>query len=124
VKKIAIALTLFLFLIGCGTSDVPEMKEFMKAISSQEQLATVIDQYAATADTVPDVLTHCKLGQEKILHTEERNSTVFYTVEATVEKCAKSKSAVGTIRVFDLGWKDGKIVDFNWHGPKSGKVEY
>lgn len=119
-----IILTFALLVAGCGPSDVPEMKEFMGALDSPQKLGSVIDKYAATAETVPDVITDCKLGQEKILHTEERGGTIFYTVEATVETCEKSESAIGTIRVFDLGWKDGKIVDFNWHGPKSGKVEY
>lgn len=123
-KKFFIIFTLFLFLAGCGTSDVPEMKDFMGAISSKDKLAAAIDKYAATKGTVPEVLTHCELGQEKIINTEERNNTVFYTVEATVEKCAKSENAVGTIRVFEIGWKDGKIVNFKWHGPKSGRVEY
>jgi hypothetical protein len=41
-----------------------------------------------------------------------------------VEKCERSEAAVGTVRIFVMGWKGGKIVKFAWGGPKSGKVEY
>ncbi len=124
-KTVLMGLIVLLLLAGCGTPDpdVPEMNEFMKAVNSPKELTAAIAKFS-TGDIVPAALTHCKLGHQKILHTEERDGSIFYTVEATVEKCDKSESAVGTIRVFDLGWKNGKIVDFNWHGPKSGQVEY
>ena len=33
-------------------------------------------------------------------------------------------AAVGTVRIFAIGWKSGKIAKFVWGGPKGGKVEY
>jgi hypothetical protein len=49
----------------------------------------------------------------------------YYTVESRVEKCEEhSAAAVGTVRIFAMGWKGGKIVKFAWGGPKGGKVEY
>jgi hypothetical protein len=45
-------------------------------------------------------------------------------MEARVEKCESSPAAVGTVRIFVMGWKNGKIAKFVWGGPKGGKVEY
>lgn len=123
-KRLFIALTLLLFLSACGTSVLPEMKEFMGAFGSKEKVAAVVEKYAASPEIVPEALQTCDLGKPKITKTEKKDGMVLYTAEAKVVSCDKSETAVGTIRVFDMGWKDGKIVFFEWKGPKSGKVEY
>jgi len=123
-KRLFIALTLLLFLSGCGTSVLPEMKEFMGAFGSKEKVAAAVEKYAAAPEIVPEAIQTCDLGKPKITKTEKKDGMVLYTAEAKVESCDQSETAVGTIRVFDIAWKDGKIVSFEWKGPKSGKVEY
>ena len=124
-KKLLVGLMLTLFLVACGGSVTPEMEEFLGAFGSQEQLTSVIEKYAASPEIVPEALNACNLGKPLITNTEHKDDgTVVYSAEAKVEKCEKSENAVGTIRIFDIGWKDGKIVSFEWQGPKSGNVEY
>ena len=123
-KKLLLVMTFIIFLASCGSSDVPEMNEFMNALSSQEKTQTVAAKYSATQGIVPEALSSCHLGSSKITNTEKKNGTVVFTVEVVVDRCEKSETAVGTVRIFDIAWKDGKIISFNWKGPKSGKVEY
>lgn len=123
-RKLILGIALFVFLIGCGNSVVPEMKEFMGAFGSKEELVSVVEKYAADPEIVPDALNACELGKPRITNTEQKEGKTIYTVEAVVENCDKSETAVGTIRVFDIAWENGKIISFSWQGPKSGKVEY
>lgn len=123
-KSLSIAVLIF-FMAGCGTSGVtPEMKEFMAAFGSKEKVQEVVKKYASSAEIVPEALQTCNLGKPNITKTEKRDGRIIYTAEAKVETCEKSETAVGTIRIFDIGWENGKIVSFEWHGPKGGKVEY
>lgn len=123
-KRLFVGLTLLLFLSACGTSVLPEMQDFMSAFGSKEKVAAAVEKYAGSPEIVPDALKTCELGKPKITSTVEKDGMTLYTAEAKVESCDMSENAVGTIRVFDIAWKDGKIVSFEWKGPKSGKVEY
>jgi ketosteroid isomerase-like protein len=123
-KMLLIGMTLIVFLASCGTSDVPEMEEFMSALSSQEKTQIVANEYSATQGIIPEALWGCHLGSSRITNTEEKSDTVVFTVEVVVDRCEKSETAVGTVRTFDIAWKDGKVISFDWKGPKSGKVEY
>lgn len=123
-KKILTGLTILFFLAGCSNSPTPEMKEFMGALSSKEKIATVVNKYSPTSGVVPESLQACNLGASKITNTEKKGETILYTAEVTVDSCEKSETAAGTIRTFSIAWKSGKIVSFDWQGPKSGKVEY
>jgi len=96
----------------------------MEALSSKEKTAMVVNKYSSAPGTVPEALQACNLGMSKITNTDKNGATVLYTAEVTVESCEKSETAAGTVRTFDIGWKDEKIVSFDWKGPKSGKVEY
>ncbi|MFA5517715.1 MAG: hypothetical protein WDA74_00530 [Spirochaetota bacterium] len=123
-KRLFVVLTLLLFFSACGTSVLPEMKDFMSAFGSKEKVAVVVEKYAADSEIVPKALEICELGTPNITNTEKKDGMVLYTAEAVVEDCESSETAVGTIRIFDIGWKDGKIVSFEWQGPKGGAVEY
>ena len=123
-RKFLTSLVLFLFIVGCSNSVAPEMKEFMGTLSSKEKIAAVVNKYSSAQGIVPESLQACNLGASKITNTEKKGGTVLYTAEVTVKSCEKSETAAGTVRTFDIGWKDGKIVSFDWKGPKSGKVEY
>lgn len=123
-KRLFFSLVTFFLLAGCGGPDVPEMKEFMNALGSPDQVAAIVEKYAANPEIVPEALSTCNLGRPNITNTETHGDEVVFTVEAVVEKCDQSETAVGTIRVFNMGWKSGKIVSFEWQGPKSGNVEY
>ncbi|MFO7813337.1 MAG: hypothetical protein R6V21_10250 [Pelovirga sp.] len=123
-KNLLISLAVLIFIVGCSNSVDPEMKELMGALSSKEKIAMVVDKYSSTSGIVPEALQACNLGASKITNTEKKDGTVLYTAEVLVESCEKSETAAGTVRTFDIGWKDGKIVSFDWKGPKSGKVEY
>ena len=85
--------------------------------------ATVLSKYASEG-VVPQELTICDMTKPVISKTEVKEGITYYTLESRVEKCEHSPAAVGTTRIFAVGWKDGKIAKFIWGGPKSGKVEY
>lgn len=124
-KKFLSIAVFIIFMAGCGTTGViPEMKEFIAAFGSKEKVQEVVKKYSASAEIVPEALQTCNLGKPNITKTEKKDGRVIYTAEARVESCEKSDTAVGTIRIFEIGWENGKIVSFEWHGPKGGKVEY
>jgi len=124
-KKFLSLATFIIFMAGCGTpGTIPEMKEFMAAFGSKDKIQEVVKKYSGSAEIVPEALQTCNLGKPNITKSEKKNGRILYTVESRVEKCEKSDTAVGTIRIFEIGWENGKIVSFEWHGPKGGKVEY
>ena len=124
----AIGLVLvILFLVGtlgCSRSSViPEMKDVIDNFTDRAKRDTVLNKYAS-AGVVPQELTLCDMTKPVISKTEVKEGVTYYTLESRVEKCEHSPAAVGTTRIFAIGWKDGKIAKFIWGGPKSGKVEY
>lgn len=124
-KKFLAAAAVLIFIAGCGKPGViPEMKEFMAAFGSADKMQEVVKKYSAKPEIVPEVLQTCNLGKPNITKTEKKDGKIVYTAESVVEKCEKSETAVGTIRIFEIGWENGKIISFEWHGPKGGKVEY
>ena len=82
-----------------------------------------MNKYGASG-VVPQELTVCDMAKPVISKTEEKEGITYYTLESRVEKCEHSPTAVGTVRIFAIGWKSGKIAKFIWSGPKGGKVEY
>jgi hypothetical protein len=124
-KKLLAAAVVMIFMAGCGKPGViPEMKEFMAAFGSKEKMTEVVTKYSVKPEIVPEAIQTCNLAKPNITKTEKKDGKVVYTAEALVEKCENSVTAVGTIRIFEIGWENGKIVSFEWHGPKGGKVEY
>ena len=114
----------FLTLTGFfGRSVIPEMKKFTQAFENQEKLTMAVEKYSEPGVT-PDALTLCNLAEPLITKIEKKESIIYYTCEAKVEKCSQSPKAVGTVRIFTMGWENGKIISFEWGGPKSGAVEY
>jgi len=87
-------------------------------------MTEVVTKYSVKPEIVPEAIQTCNLAKPNITKTEKKDGKVVYTAEALVEKCENSVTAVGTIRIFEIGWENGKIVSFEWHGPKGGKVEY
>ena len=121
-------LILVLLLIGgllgfFGPKVSPEMKEVMDRFADRSQREVVLQKYAEPG-VVPKELTLCNMTKPIVTKSEEKDGITYYTLESTVEKCEHSPAAVGTVRIFLLGWKDRKIVKFSWGGPKGGKVEY
>lgn len=115
---------LFLLIAGLfGSGVIPEMKEMVNAFGNQEKLAICLAKYSEPGVT-PDALTLCNLAKPIITKTEKKKNILYYTCEARVEKCPQSPNAVGTVRIFTMGWENEKIVSFAWGGPKSGAVEY
>jgi hypothetical protein len=111
-------------ILGCPSSQViPEMKDVIDNFSHRAKLETVLNKYGA-AGVVPQELTLCDMAKPVISKTEEKEGITYYTLESQVEKCEHSPAAVGTVRIFAIGWKSGKIAKFVWGGPKGGKVEY
>ncbi len=124
-KKFLTLTLLIFFISGCGTQGViPEMKEFTGAFGAKEKLMQTADKYAAAKGIVPESLYTCDMEKPNITKTEKKDNRILYTAEVKVGKCEKSETATGTIRIFEIGWENGKIVSFEWHGPKGGKVEY
>lgn len=106
-----------------GPKVSPEMKEVIDQFSKLTQREVVLKKYAVPG-VVPKELTQCDMTKPIVTKTEEKEGITYYTLESTVEKCEHSPAATGTVRIFQMGWKNGKIVKFSWGGPKGGKVEY
>lgn len=121
-------LALLLLLAGgllgfLGPKVSPEMKEVIDRFADRSQREAVLQKYGAPG-VVPKELTQCEMAKPIVTKTEEREGITYYTLESRVEKCEQSPAATGTVRIFQMGWKDRKIVKFSWGGPKGGKVEY
>jgi len=107
-----------------GPKLIPEMKEVVDNFADRAKLAAVLQKYGEPG-VVPPELTICEMAKPVVSKTEEKDGVTYYTLESRVEKCDQhSETAVGTVRIFAMGWKGGKIVKFAWGGPKGGKVEY
>jgi hypothetical protein len=110
--------------LGCSPSAVtPEMTEVIDSFTDRAKCSVVLHKYDAQS-LVPQELTICDMAKPVVTKIEEKDGITFYTMEARVEKCESSPAAVGTVRIFVMGWKNGKIAKFVWGGPKGGKVEY
>jgi hypothetical protein len=113
--------SLLVGILGCPSSQViPEMKDVIDNFSHRAKLETVLKKYGA-AGVVPQELTLCDMAKPVISKTEEKEGVTYYTLESRVEKCEHSPAAVGTVRIFAVGWKNGKIAKFVWGGPKGGR---
>ncbi|HOI95362.1 MAG TPA: hypothetical protein PK250_11715 [Syntrophobacter fumaroxidans] len=123
------ARNLLLIVLAVGTMGffgpklVPEMKELLDAFSNRVQRAAILEKYGEQG-VVPRELTMCDMARPVVTASEQRDGIAYYTLESRVEKCEHSEAAAGTVRIFVLGWKNGRIVGFAWGGPKGGKVEY
>jgi hypothetical protein len=118
--------TIVVLLAVCGffgPKVSPEMKAVIDAFGDRAQRTEVLARYAAPG-VVPVELTQCDMSKPVVIKAQAADGIIVYTLESRVEKCEHSEAAAGTVRVFDMGWQDGKIVRFAWQGPKSGKVEY
>jgi hypothetical protein len=66
----------------------------------------------------PDALTLCNLARPIITKTENKDNILYFTCGAKVEKCPQSPEAVGTVRIFKMGWEKGKIISIAFKGRK------
>jgi hypothetical protein len=112
--------------LGCSGGApkvIPEMADLIDNFTDRAHRQAALDKYGAHG-AVPEELSACDMSKPVITKSEMKEGIAFYTLESRVGKCEHSPTAVGTTRVFAIGWKDGKIARFEWGGPKSGKVEY
>jgi len=120
---------LLLLLLAAGTLGFfgikvsPEMKEVINKFTNHAQREAVLQKYAEPG-VVPKELTLCDMTKPIVTKSTEKEGIAYYTLESRVEKCEHSQSATGTVRIFEMAWKNRKIVKFTWGGPKGGKVEY
>jgi hypothetical protein len=111
-------------ILGCpGSSVIPEMKDVIDNFTDRAKLSDVLKKYGEPG-VVPPELTVCEMAKPVVTKTEGKDGITYYTMESRVDKCQDSPAAAGTVRIFAMGWKNGKIVKFVWGGPKGGKVEY
>lgn len=123
-RRFSLLAFLLIGLMGCsGSSMTPEMKDVTDNFTDRARREAALNKYGAQG-VVPQELTLCDMSKPVLSKTEEKEGVTFYTLESRVEKCEHSPAAVGTVRIFAIGWKNGKIVKFAWGGPKGGKVEY
>jgi hypothetical protein len=121
---VILVVCLLAVIIGCpGSRVLPEMKDVIDNFTDRAKREAVLTRYGS-AGVVPQELTICEMSKPAISKTEIKDGVTYYTLESRVEKCEHSPAAVGTVRIFAVGWKDGKIAKFVWGGPKGGKVEY
>ncbi len=119
---------LLLLLVGgtlgfFGIKISPEMKEVINNFPNRAQREVVLQKFAEPG-VVPKELTMCDMTKPVVTKSTEKEGITYYTMESRVEKCEHSQTATGTVRIFEMGWKNRKIVKFAWGGPKGGKVEY
>ncbi len=122
----ALAALLLAGIVGCSGGApkvVPEMADLIDNFTDKAHREAALDKYGAHG-AVPEELSACDMTKPIIGKSEVKDGISYYTLESRVEKCEPSPTAVGTTRIFTIGWKDGKIAKFEWGGPKSGKVEY
>lgn len=124
-STLVLAAFLLAGILGCPSSQViPEMKDVIDNFTDRAMRETVLNKHGAQG-VVPRELTICDMSKPVLSKTEEKEGVTYYTLESRVEKCDQhSEAAVGTVRIFAIGWKGGKIAKFIWGGPKGGKVEY
>jgi len=122
---LVLAAFLMVAILGCPSSQViPEMKSVIDNFTDRAKLAALLQKYGEPG-VVPPELTVCDMAKPVLSKAEEKDGITYYTLESRVEKCDQhSETAVGTVRIFAMGWKGGKIAKFVWGGPKGGKVEY
>lgn len=121
-----LAALLLVGVFGCADRPkaiLPGMQELIDNFMDKAVREETLDKYGAH-EAVPPELSACDMSKPIVTKREEKDGVALYTLESQVEKCEHSPTAVGTTRIFTIGWKDGKIVSFEWGGPKSGKVEY
>jgi len=106
-----------------GIKVSPEMKEVIDSFTNRAQRAAVFQKYGEPG-IVPKELTLCDMTKPVVTKVSGKSGITYYTLESRVEKCENSPAADGTVRIFEMGWKNRKIVKFTWGGPKGGKVEY
>lgn len=106
-----------------GPKLIPEMNELLDVFTNRAQRTAVLEKYGEPG-VVPRELTMCEMAKPVVNKSEQKEGITYYTLESRVEKCEHSEAAAGTVRIFIMGWKSGKIVSFAWGGPKGGKVEY
>jgi hypothetical protein len=120
------AALLLVGIAGCSGGSpkvVPEMADLIDNFTDKAHREAALDKYGAHG-AVPEELSACDMSKPIVTKSEMKEGVAFYTLESRVEKCEHSPTAVGTTRIFTIGWKDGKIAKFEWGGPKGGKVEY
>jgi hypothetical protein len=122
-RLLPLALVLPAILGLFGAKVIPEMKEVIDNFTDRAKLAAVIQKFGEPG-VVPPELTVCEMAKPVVANSEVKDGITYYTLESRVDKCQESPAAVGTVRIFAMGWKGGKIVKFAWGGPKGGKVEY
>jgi hypothetical protein len=113
---------LMALVVGCSRTS-PEMKEVIDNFTDPSKREAVLNKYDAQS-VVPEELTLCNMSKPVVSKTEKKAGIRYHTLESRVDECEHSPAAVGTVRVFVIGWKEGKITKFIWGGPKDGKVEY
>lgn len=124
-KTLLTICALLIFIAGCTSQGVlPEMKEFLDSFDTGKSAVNVIEKYSSKPDMIPAAMQGCTFTKPLIVKTEKKNGAVFYTCETKVKKCERSETAVGTTRLFTIGWEKGKIINIECKGPKGGKVEY
>ena len=106
-----------------GVKVSPEMKDVINHFTDRAQRAAVLQKYDESG-VVPKELTLCDMTKPIVTKSTKKEGITYYTLESGVVKCEHSQAAIGTVRIFEMGWQNGKIVRFTWGGPKSGKVEY
>ncbi len=123
--SLVLAALLLVGILGCSSTPkvIPEMTDVIDNFMDRAHREAALNKYGGQA-TVPEELTECDMSKPVINKTEVKEGITIYTMESRVEKCEHSPAAVGTVRIFSIGWKDGRIAKFAWGGPKGGKVEY
>lgn len=123
VKCLLVIMLSFLTAGFFGPKLIPEMDELLDAFTNRTQRMAVLEKYGEPG-VVPRELTMCEMAKPVVNKSEEKEGVTYYTLESRVDRCEHSEAAAGTVRIFIMGWRNGRIVSFAWGGPKGGKVEY
>ena len=104
-----------LIISGCGKAVIPEMKECMQAHGSLKKYREVVKKYASP-ELLPTLSICCTLLDNRIIATEKVGDTIYYWEEGRLlETSYEIPSDI--IQIVKVGWKDKKIVYFEFLGP-------
>jgi len=124
-RRIILVLLVVIYFTACtGAKVLPEMNEFINAFGDKKKIENVVEKFGGKDIIKISHLTLCDLEKPIIKDRKKVGNTIIYSAESRVKSCPSSETAAGTIRMFKIGWENGRIKTFKWEGPKSGRVEY
>lgn len=115
-KSLFVCLFSTLFISGCVTDVIPEMKECMKAHGSIKNYRSVIAKYASP-ELQQDLSICCMLEGSKIIGSEKNGDITYFLEEGRLPETSVEIPSQ-TIQIIKVGWTNKKIFSLEFLGAK------